>query len=79
MSIIQFCPKWIFFQVMKTVYDNVGRVEKENINFDSIIKPIIDLDGDISNNIGIYVSFKNSTFWYKYHCKIKLSLPNQWP
>jgi len=41
-------------KVLKTEHDNVGRVEKENINFDNTIKPLIDLDGDSSNKYGIY-------------------------
>ena len=42
--------------MVKTVYDNVGGVEKENISFENIIKPLMDLDGDISNHRCLYVS-----------------------
>eukprot|EP00092_Neocalanus_flemingeri_P009866 GFUD01010635.1.p1 GENE.GFUD01010635.1~~GFUD01010635.1.p1 ORF type:complete len:787 (+),score=201.65 GFUD01010635.1:408-2768(+) len=40
-------------QVMKDVYDNVGGVPREGVNFANVIKPLIDLDGDVHTQSGV--------------------------
>ena len=37
---------------MKNVYDYVGAVPRESVNFDNVIKPLIDLDGDVHTQSG---------------------------
>ena len=41
-----------FMQVMTKVYDSVGGVPRESVNFENVIKPLIDLDGDIHTQSG---------------------------
>eukprot|EP00090_Calanus_glacialis_P007989 TRINITY_DN1635_c0_g1_i1.p1 TRINITY_DN1635_c0_g1~~TRINITY_DN1635_c0_g1_i1.p1 ORF type:complete len:781 (-),score=191.71 TRINITY_DN1635_c0_g1_i1:71-2413(-) len=39
-------------KVMTKVYDSVGGVPRESVNFENVIKPLIDLDGDIHTQSG---------------------------
>ena len=40
-----------YFQVMENVYDNVGGMPGESVSFKNVIKPLIDLDGDMHTQI----------------------------
>merc|ERR1711892_72473 len=46
-------------KVMKKVYDYVGAVPRESVNFDNVIKPLIDLDGDVHTQSGA-LTFANN-------------------
>ena len=32
---------------MKEVYDSVGAVPRESVTYENVIKPLVDLDGDV--------------------------------
>jgi len=46
-------------KTMENVYDNVGSVPRENVNFQNIIKPLIDLDGDVTTQSGVLTFASN--------------------
>ena len=37
---------------MKDVYDSVGAVPRESVTYENVIKPLIDLDGDVHTESG---------------------------
>ena len=39
--------------MMRTVYDQVGWVPWEKVNFDNTLKPLIDLDGELHWQSGV--------------------------
>ena len=48
----------IVFKMMEDVYDTVGAVPREAVSFENVIKPLIDLDGQIHYQSGVLsVSF----------------------
>ena len=46
-------------KVMKEVYDSVGAVPRESVTYENVIKPLVDLDGDVHTESGtITVRFR---------------------
>jgi len=39
-------------KVMKEVYDSVGAVPRESVTYENVIKPLVDLDGDVHTESG---------------------------
>ena len=39
--------------MMRTVYDQVGWVPQDKVNFDNTLKPLIDLDGELHWQSGV--------------------------
>ena len=39
--------------MMSTVYDQVGWVPQDKVNFDNTLKPLIDLDGELHWQSGV--------------------------
>ena len=40
-------------KMMRTVYDQIGWVPKDKVNFDNTLKPLIDLDGELHWQSGV--------------------------
>merc|ERR1719251_483308 len=46
-------------KMMRTVYDQIGWVPKDKVNFDNTLKPLIDLDGELHWQSGVVTFMKN--------------------
>ena len=48
--------------MMEDVYNTVGAVPREDVSFENVIKPLIDLEGEVANKRWIFVvsSLKNT-------------------